>query len=100
MNMTRKVITVNADVASRLTAEEGNALEGNIHADNQVKVSVRLGDNSYSAVQSTVLFLYIQSGIELSVEVKGGISLYCKESKQKGWKLKQDLGLEIIEGKK
>ena len=32
--------------------------------------------------------------------MKGGISLYFKGSKRKGRQLKQDLGLEISEGKK
>ena len=32
--------------------------------------------------------------------MKAGISLYCKGSKRKGRQLKQDLGLEISEGKK
>ena len=52
MNTKRKVITVNADLAARLAAEEGNTLEGNISGENQVKVAIRLGDSSYSAVQS------------------------------------------------
>ena len=54
----------------------------------------------YSVVQSAVLFIFRQSGVEQSAEVKGGVSLYCKGSKRKGRKLKQDLGLEITEGKK
>ena len=58
MNTKRKAITVNADVASRLAAEEGNELEGNINTENQVKVAVRLGDSSYTAVQSAVSFIY------------------------------------------
>ena len=100
MNTKRKVLTVNADVARRLAAEEGNTMQGNADAENQVRVAVRLGDSSYSAVQSAISFLYRQSGIERSEEVKGGVSLYCKGSKRKGRKLKQDLGLEITEGKK
>ena len=100
MNTKRKVLTVNADVAARLAAEEGNTMEGNADDSNQVKVAVRLGDSSYSAVQSAISFLFRQSGVERSAEVKGGVSLYCKGSKRKGRKLKQDLGLEISEGKK
>ena len=91
---------MNADLAARLAAEEGNTLEGNISGENQVKVAIRLGDSSYSAVQSAVSFLYRQSGIDRSEEIKEGVSLYCKGSKRKGRKLKQDLGLEISEGKK
>lgn len=100
MNTKRKVLTVNADVARRLAAEEGNEMEGDADAENQVRVAVRLGDSSYSAVQSAISFLYRQSGIERTEEIKGGVSLYCKGSKRKGRKLKQDLGLEISEGKK
>ena len=100
MNTKRKVITVNADVAAQLAAQDGNTLEGNVDATNQVKVAIRLGDSSYSAVQSAVSFLYRQSGIDRSEEIKGGVSLYCKGSKRKCRKLKQDLGLEISEGKK
>ena len=58
MNTKKKVITVNTDVAARLAAEEGNTLKGNIDAENQVKVAVRLGDSSYSADQSAISFLY------------------------------------------
>ena len=65
-----------------------------------MQVAVRLGDSSYSVVQSAISFLYQQSGIEQSEEVKGGVRLYCKGSKRKGRKLNQDLGLEIMEGKK
>ena len=100
MNTKRRVVAVNADVAARLAAEEGNTLEGDVDERNQVKVAVRLGDSSYSAVQSAVSFLYRQSGVDRSEEIKGGVSLYCKGSKRKGRKLKQDLGLEITEGKK
>ena len=99
MNTKRRVITVNVDIAARLAAEDENMLQGNTDSNNQVKVAVRLGDSSYSAVQSTVLFLFRQSGVEQSAEVKGGVNLYCKGSKIKGRKLKQDLGLEIKDGK-
>jgi len=64
MNTKRRVITVNADVAARMAAEEGNTLDGNPNEENQVKVAVRLGDSSYSAVKSAVSFLYRQSGFE------------------------------------
>ena len=94
------MINVNTDVAVILDAEDGNTLEGDTDAANQMKVAARLGDSSYSTVQSAVSFLFRQSGVEQSAEVNGGVSLYCKRSKRKGRKLKQDLGLEITEGKK
>ena len=100
MNKKRRVIAVNADVAARLAAEDGNSLEGDVDDQNQVKVAVRLGDSSYSAVQSGVSFLYRQSGVQRSAEIKEGVALYCKGSKRKGRRLKQDLGLDISEGKK
>ena len=40
MNTKRKVLTVNADVARRLAAEEGNEMEGDADAENQVGVAV------------------------------------------------------------
>ena len=43
MNTKRRVVAVNADVAARLAAEEGNTLEGDVDERNQVKVAVRLG---------------------------------------------------------
>ena len=62
--------------------------------------AVRLGDSTYSVIQSAISFLYLQSGIERTTELKGGISLYCKGSKRKCRHMKQVIGLEISEGKK
>ena len=45
-------------------------------------------------------FLNRQCGIEKPADLKAGVSLYCKGSKRKGRKLVQDLGVEVIEGKK
>ena len=59
--------------------------------------SARLGDTTYSAIQSAVYFLNRQSGIERPEELKGGISLYYKGSNRKGRNMKQDLGIEIPE---
>lgn len=87
MNMKQKIITVNADVDSRLAAEEGNTLDGNVNAENQAEVTVQLGNSSYSAVQSAVLILFRQSGAKQSPEVNRGVSLCCKGSKIKGCKL-------------
>lgn len=87
MNTKQKVIMVNANVASRLAAEEGGMLQGIVNTENQVKVTVQLGDSLYSTIQSAV-FLFRQNGVERSAEVKRGASLYCKGSKRKGQKLK------------
>ena len=61
---------------------------------------MRLGDSTYSAIQSAIYFLYFQSGVERPAAFKDGISLYCKVSKRKGRHLNRDLGLDISEGKK
>ena len=81
MNTKRKVLEVNADVAAKLAEKGGSVLDVEPDEANQVKVAVRLGDSSYTAVQSAVSFLFRQSGVERSAEVKGGVSLYCKGSK-------------------
>lgn len=101
MNTKSKVIKVDADIAKRIAEEEGTVVNmDQVNIDGMVDVSIRLGDSSYSAVQSAISFLFRQSGVERSEAVKGGVSLYCKGSKRKGRKIKQDLGLEISEGKK
>ena len=101
MNTKSKVIKVDADIAKRIAEEEGTVFNTDqVNIDGMVDVSIRLGDSSYSAVQSAISFLFRQSGVERSEAVKGGVSLYCKGSKRKGRKIKQDLGLEISEGKK
>ena len=66
----------------------------------RVDVEVRLGDINYSAIQNSISFLYRQSGIDRSVELKCGISLYCAVSNRKSRQLKQDLGPVISEGQK
>ena len=58
-------------------------------------VAVRLGNSTYSAIQSAILFYNLQSGIERPVELSGVISLYCKVSNRKGIQLNQDLGIDI-----
>ena len=99
MGTKRKVVEVDPDLANRLAAEEGAEVINNI-GGGKIKVCVRLSDSSYSGIQSGISFLYRQSGMERTVEIKEGMSLYCKGSKRKGRQLKQSLGLAISEGKK
>ena len=99
MGTKRKVVKVDPDLANRLAAEEGAEVINNI-GGGKIKVCVRLSDSSYSAIQSGISILYPQSGMERTVEIKDGMSLYCKGSKRKGRQLKQSLGLAITEGKK
>ena len=100
MGTKRKIVEVDPDLANRLAATEGAAVLNRAGVRGKVKVAVRLGDSSYSAVQSGIAFLYRQCGLERTTEIKEGLALYCKGSKRKGRKLKQDLGLAISEGKK
>ena len=95
MNRELAVKIVNDGLADVLTQNEGGA-----DLEAIVGVAVRLGGSTYSAIQISIYFLYRQSGIERPAELKGGISLCCKGSKRKGRQLKQDIGLEISEGKK
>ena len=99
MGTKRKVVEVDPDLANRLAAEEGAEVINNI-GGGKIKVCVRLSDSSYSAIQSGISYLYRQSGVERTTEIKEGMSLYCKGSKRKGRQLKQSLGLAITEGKK
>ena len=83
MGTKRRIMTVNRELAANcvndgetyvLTRNEGGAdLEATLDV-------VRLGDITYSAIESTISFLYSKSGIERPAELKGGISLYCKDS--------------------
>ena len=84
----RRIVTVNRELATNyvidraiyvLTQNEGGAV-----LEARVDVAVRLGDSTYSAIQSVFSFLYCHSVIESLAELRGGISLYCKGSKRKG----------------
>jgi hypothetical protein len=99
MGTKRKIVDVDPDLANRLAATEGAAVLNRAGVRGKVKVAVRLGDSSYSAVQSAIAFLYRQCGLERNTEIKERLALYCKGSKRKGRQLTQDLGLAISEGK-
>ena len=99
MGTKRKVVEVDQYLADILLAEEGAEVVNSI-GGSKIKVCVRLSDSSYSAIQSGILILYRQSGMERTVDIKEGMSMYCKGSKRKGRQLKQSLGLAISEGKK
>ena len=102
MGTKRRVVSVDPDLANRLAEEEGASLV-NVNSaggGGKVKVAVRMSDSSYGAINSSISFLYRQCGVERSNEMKEGLALYCKGSKQKGRQLKQSLGLVISEGKK
>ena len=100
MGTKHKIVEVDPDLANRLAATEGAAVLDRAGVRGKVKVAVRMGDSSYSAVQSAIAFLYRQCGLERPTEIKEGLALYCKGSKRKGRKLKQDLGLTISEVEK
>ena len=60
---------------------------------------MRCSNSVYTGIESDIAFLYRQCGIERPEKLKDSISLYCKGSKHRGETLKQQLALEITEGK-
>ena len=80
MGTKRRIVTVNIDLdvnfvddgaADMLTQNQGGA-----YVEARVGAAVRLGDSTYSAIQSAIYFLYWQSGIERPEKLKGGIIMY------------------------
>ena len=71
----------------------GDAAEGDI------EVAVRCSKSVYTGIDSAIDFLYRKCGIERPEKLKDSISLYCKGSKRRGATLKQQLALNITEGK-
>ena len=62
--------------------------------------SVCISDSAYTNVQSAIAFIFRQCGIKRPDVITDRISLYCKGSKRRGKKLKQELGLDLSEHKK
>ena len=104
MGTKRIIVTVNRDKAKTFVndgeEDELTLNEGGADLEATLDVEVRLGDRTYSAIESTISFLYRQSGIERPMELRDEIIIYCKGSKRKGILLKQDTGLDISDGKK
>ena len=128
MNTKKKVVSVDKSLADQFVGSEsglarssnaqtqestgGADEDGNVQVaqtqkssgvadeDGNVQVAVRLSDSIYTGIQSAIAYLYRQSGIERPQAIKDCLSLYCKGSKRRGKKLKQNLGLKIEEGKK
>ena len=69
-------------------------------ADGDVEVAVRCSNYVYTGIGSAISFLYRKCGIERPAKLKDIISLYCKGSKCRGATLKQQLALNITEGKR
>lgn len=107
MNTKKKVVSVEKGLADQFVGSE-SGLASNAQGqelidadeDGNVQVAVRLSDSIYTGIQSAIAYLYRQSGIERPQEIKDCLSLYCKGSKRRGRKLKQNLGLKLEEGKK
>ena len=101
MNKKRQIVKVDADAAKIMLNHVSNEiLEGAIDDNGKVEVAVRLSDSAYTNVQSAIAFIFRQCGIKRPDAITDGISLYCKGSKRRGKKLKQDLGFDLSEGKK
>ena len=92
---------VDADAAKSILNHTGNAiLEGPTDDNGKLEVAVHLSDIAYTNVQSAIAFIFRQCGIKRPDGITERISLYCKGSKRRGNKLKQELGLDLSEGKK
>ena len=101
MNKKRLILTVDADADKSMLNHMGNEIiEGEIDDNGNVDVAVHLSDSAYTNVQSAIAFIFIQCGIKRPDAITDGISLYCKVSKRRGNQLKQELGLDLSEGKK
>ena len=101
MNKRRQFLKVDADAAKRMLNHMGNAiLEGPIDDNGKLEVTVCLSESAYTNVQSAIDFIFRQCGIKRPDGITDGISLYCKGSKRRGKKLKQELGLDLLECKK
>ena len=92
---------VDSDAAKMNSQHVGNdILEGETDDNGKVEVAVCLSDSAYTNVQSAIDFIFIQCGIKRPDAITDGISLYCKGSKRRGKHLKQELSLDLLEGKK
>ena len=79
MGTKRRIVTVNIDLAANVlndgSADVSTQNEVGSYLEARVDVAVRLGDSTYSAIQSAISFLYRQSGIERPEELKGGVRM-------------------------
>ena len=101
MNKKRKIVKVDADAAKIMLNHVSNEiLEGATDDNGKVEVEVCLSDSAYTNVQSEIAFIFRQCGIKRPDEITDRISIYCKGSKRRGKKFKQELVLDLSVGKK
>jgi hypothetical protein len=69
-------------------------------SNEEVEVLVRMSESTYGSIQSSVAFLFRESGVKVPDEISSSMSVYMKGSKRLGKSAKQSLGLSLDEGKK
>jgi hypothetical protein len=69
-------------------------------SNEEVEVLVRMSESTYGSIQSSISYLYRETGIKMPEEISASMSVYMKGSKRVGKNAKQSLGLSLDEGKK
>ena len=99
MGTKRRIVAVNRELVTNFVNDGASDVltwnEGGDDLEATLDVAVRLGGSIYSTIQHAISFLYRQSGIERTVELRGVIGLYCKGSNIKGRQLNQYLDVNI-----
>ena len=99
MNAKKTIVRADKQLVRRMNTENDEGDDNN-NTCNTVKVAVRCSGSTYTQIASSIAFLYREVGIDRPQELKDRVSVYCKGSKRRGRRLKQNLGLKIREGKK
>lgn len=67
MGSKQKIVNVDIDLANQLAAEEGAAMVNSTGCSGEVKITVRLSDSSYCAMESEISFICRQCRLVRSI---------------------------------
>ena len=101
--MSKKVLKIiDPDVAEAALKQLDNEVEINQTdvVDGKVSVYVMQSTANYEGIRAAVAYFYRMAGIKMPMEMTRKFKQYMAGQKRTGLKEKQDLGLEIMEGKK
>ena len=101
--MSKKAVkTINSNVAESALKKIPNTVEMNEGdvVNGKVCAYVMQSHTIYSGIRSAVAYLYRRVGLPMPTEMTRKFKEYISGQKRTGLKEKQDLGLEIKEGKK
>ena len=101
--MSKKVLkVVNRDVAEAVMRKMQNVVQINDEdvVGGNICAYVMQSTSNYEVISTAVAYIYKRTGIDMPTDITRNFKQYIADQKRTALKDKQDLGLEITEGKK